>query len=222
MRERAVQLGRIAFGVLAAVALCVQGQHAVSQGSPLTDFFSYFTILSNIAGLLVLVAGGVLALRGSPGIPDAVRGAIVLYMTITGLVYALLLSGYSLGLLLPWVDDIVHRVMPVVYLADWLLMPPARRIDRTTVLKWLVFPLVYLAYTLARGPLVHWYPYPFLDPHLPGGYGRVAGACTLMLGLFVLVAAVLAWLGNRLGSRRRDRPPPRHARSAPGRATDPT
>ncbi|MEV4611175.1 Pr6Pr family membrane protein [Kitasatospora sp. NPDC049258] len=220
MRERAVQLGRIAFGLLAAVALSIQGYHSVGAGAPLTNFFSYFTNLSNIGGLLVLLTGGVLGLRGRPGVPDEIRGAIVLYMTITGLVYGLLLSGYSLGLLLPWVNDIVHRVMPVVYLADWLLMPPAARLGRTTVLKWLVFPLVYLAYTLLRGPLVDWYPYPFVDPRLPGGYGRVAGACTLLLALFVAVAAALVWLGNRFGTPRAPRA--RHARTASGATTDPT
>ncbi|WP_371500900.1 Pr6Pr family membrane protein [Kitasatospora sp. NBC_00374] len=218
MRERAVHLGRIAFGLLAAAALSVQGYHAVSEGEPLTDFFSYFTNLSNIGGLLVLITGGVLGLRGRPGVPDGIRGAIVLYMVITGLVYAVLLSGYHLGLLLPWVNDIVHRLMPVVYLADWLMVPPVARLSRVTALKWLVFPLVYLAYTLLRGPLVHWYPYPFVDPDLRGGYGRVAGACTLLMGAFVLVAAAVRWIGNRRAVRRT----PRHARAARGSAADPT
>ncbi|MER8182140.1 Pr6Pr family membrane protein [Kitasatospora sp. NPDC094015] len=219
MRVRAVQLGRIAFGLLAAVALGVQGYHAVGEGSPLTDFFSYFTVLSNLLALLVLITGGVLGLRGRPGVPDEIRGAVVLYLAITGLIYGLLLSGYGLGLLLPWVNDIVHRVMPVVLLADWLLVPPAARLGRTTVLKWLVFPLVYLVYTLIRGSLVRWYPYPFVDPGLPGGYGRVAGACTLLLALFVAVAAALVWLGNRFRARRTPRG--RHARSTPEPAGDP-
>ena len=31
---------------------------------------------------------------------------------------------------------------------------------------WLVFPLVWTAYTLIRGAIVDWYPYPFLDHRL--------------------------------------------------------
>lgn len=46
----------------------------------------------------------------------------------------------------------------------------------------MAFPIVWVAYTLVRGPRVTspltgspwWYPYPFLDPHQPGGYGTVA------------------------------------------------
>ena len=50
---------------------------------------------------------------------------------------------------------------------------PVRRIGFRTALPWLGVPLVYVAYSLLRGPLVDWYPYPFLDP-ADGGYGRVA------------------------------------------------
>lgn len=28
---------------------------------------------------------------------------------------------------------------------------------------WLIYPLAYVAYTLARGAVMNWYPYPFLD-----------------------------------------------------------
>jgi len=201
MRESAVNIGRVAFGLLAAVALSIQGYHVATQNASISNFFSYFTNLSNIAGCLVLMAGGVLGLTGRRGVPDELRGAIVLYMTITGLIYALLLSDYDLGLLFPWVNNVVHRLMPLVYIADWLLAPPSRRLDRRTVLGWLAFPILYLTYSLIRGPIVDWYPYPFLDPARPGGYGRVAGACTMITALFVAVAFGVVWAGNRLGRR---------------------
>ena len=28
---------------------------------------------------------------------------------------------------------------------------------------WLIYPLAYVAYTLAHGAVMNWYPYPFLD-----------------------------------------------------------
>ncbi len=53
-----------------------------------------------------------------------------------------------------------------------------------------VFPLVYLAYVMTRGGVISWYPYPFLNPALVGGYG---GVTVYVLGI-VLVFFVGSWL----------------------------
>jgi len=57
---------------------------------------------------------------------DAVRGAVTLYITITGVVFALLLSGLqeSLDTHIAWVDFTVHKLIPLVLVVDWLLDPP--------------------------------------------------------------------------------------------------
>ena len=72
-----------------------------------------------------------------------------------------------------------------------------------------VFPIVWLAYTLIRGPLVHdfrtgndwWYPYPFLNPNVqPWGY---VGVALYSIGIAVAIVAVGAftvWVGQRRGS----------------------
>ncbi len=80
---------------------------------------------------------------------------------------------------------------------------------RDTALSWLAFPLLYLVYSLSRGAALDWYPYPFVDPRLPGGYGRISGACTLITGAFVLVGAAIRWAGNRLGGHLGDGRPGR-------------
>jgi len=207
MQERAVNVLRLAFGLLAAVALGIQGYHVSTQGASMSNFFSYFTNLSNMAGVVILLTGGVLGLLGRPGVPDGIRGAVVLYMTVTGVIYAVLLSGYHLPLEIAWVNIVVHKIMPLVYLVDWLVAPPRRRVTYLTALTWLAFPFLYLAYSLIRGPIVDWYPYPFLDPTRPGGYGRVVVACALITALFVLVAVALVRAGNAL-RRRQERPTP--------------
>ena len=56
-------------------------------------------------------------------------------------------------------------------------------------LVFLAYPIAYLAYCLIRGPIVDWYPYPFLDPRT-NGYGFVA-----IMSVFVaVVALLLVWL----------------------------
>jgi hypothetical protein len=126
-------------------------------------------------------------------------------MAITGLVYVLLLSNEDVPLQIPWVNAVVHGIMPLVFVLDWLVSPPLRRIGYRTALRWPAFPALYLVYSLSRGAALDWYPYPFVDPRLPGGYGRISGACTLVAGAFVLVGAAIWWAGNHLGDRQSGR-----------------
>ena len=119
-------------------------------------------------------------------------------MAITGVVFALLLSGLQeeLQTTIPWVDFVVHKLMPVVLVADWLLDPPRHRLPRSTVVAWLAFPLAWIAYTLVRGEAEGWYPYPFVDVDRLGYDGVLGRAVVLAVG-FALAGAALLWLGNR-------------------------
>ncbi|MEV7023775.1 Pr6Pr family membrane protein [Kitasatospora sp. NPDC093558] len=193
---------RLAVAALAAVALGFSGYHAATDPTGVVNFFGYFTVLSNLAGVVVLALGGWAGLTGQRPLPGLVRGAVVLYLVITGLVYGTVLAKYPEQLAIPWVNDVLHRVMPLVVLADWLIDPPERRLRPRAGLWWLGFPLVYLVYTLLRGWAVGWYPYPFVDPAVHGGYRRVAGACFLIAAAFVLVGAGILAVGNALAARR--------------------
>ncbi|MGW4649913.1 Pr6Pr family membrane protein [Kitasatospora sp. NPDC004289] len=205
MPERVLNGLRLAFGLLTVTALGFQLYRLGVQGGSVGNFFSYFTILSNVLGAAVFLVGGLRGLRGGRPVPDLLRGAATLYLTITGLVYLVALQGLGLGLTLPWVNDVLHRIMPLVVLADWLAAPPRRPIEYHRALRWLLFPLLYLPYTLIRGRITDWYPYPFLDPGRHGGYARVAVASAMITVAFLGVGAVLVWAGNRLGARRKSR-----------------
>ncbi len=127
---------------------------------------------------------------------ELLRGAAVVYILTTGIVYLLLLSGRAPAY--PWVNVILHYLMPVALTLDWLLDPPSVRLDPPrTVVLWMVFPLLYIVYTLARGAIVNWYPYFFVDPHRSGGYLLVAGDCLAVgVGIATLIA-MTTWAGNR-------------------------
>ncbi|MFI5529764.1 Pr6Pr family membrane protein [Kitasatospora sp. NPDC051853] len=201
MPDRVLNGLRLALGLLTATALGFQLYRLGAQGGSVANFFSYFTILGNVLGMGVFLVGGLQGLRGRGRVPDLLRGAAALYLAVTGLVYLVALQGLGLGLTLPWVDDVLHRVMPVVVLADWLIDPPRRRIEYHRALRWLLFPLLYLPYTLIRGHVTDWYPYPFLDPGRHGGYARVAVASAMITVAFLGIGALIVVIGNRLGAR---------------------
>ncbi len=197
---------RIGFGLLVLVALVAQISVLADQGvfNP-TRFFAFFTVLSNLFAAVVLLEGGRRQLIGAAPVPDMVRGASVVYMTVTYLVFAVLLSDLQeqLQTNVVWVDTVLHRLMPVVVLADWLIDPPRRSIAFRPALIWLAYPLVWIGFTLIRGAVDGWYPYPFLDPE-NGGYGTVALYAVAILIGFLVVTWAVAMIGAALRARRAD------------------
>jgi hypothetical protein len=164
------------------------------------NYLGYFTNLSNIVAAIFLIISAVYLARSRKPTPqgDLLRGAATVYMTVTGLVYITLLSGEDLGLLMPWVNILLHIIMPLGVIADWLYQPPLSKISAKRALWWLAFPLLFLGYTIIRGAATGWYPYPFLDPDKAGGYGGVTLYCIGILAAFLLVSWGIRCLGNSL------------------------
>lgn len=63
-------------------------------------------------------------------------------------------------------------------------------------LAWMVYPLAFLVYSWIRGAITGWYPYDFLNPTLPGGWGVVLVTAGIVLVAFLIVGAVVHLLGN--------------------------
>jgi hypothetical protein len=193
------RLLRVAFGVLGIVALVwIPARNSGAAGFSIGNYLSYFTIESNILGVVVLLVGGLL----DPGDRrwQLVRGAAALYMLITGVVYAVLLANIDVMLSDEWINDVLHRVLPVVLVADWMLIPARLGVGWRVVGGWLLFPAVYGVYSLIRGPIVDWYPYPFLDPREQGYPSMLIGLVILVV-VFALLAVAVAGLGALRGRR---------------------
>ncbi len=189
----------------AAIVTAVVGQVIISTGRPtfrLSNFFSYFTIESNVIAAVVLAVAGARLISGrSTSGMTFVRGAATLYMTITGIVYNALLRGLeeSLNTATPWVNEILHLWAPLFVLADFLIDRRTELLSFGRALWWLIFPLLYLPYSLLRGAIVDWYPYPFLDPR-PSGYLHVLPYAIAIAVLAAGLTWVLVWT-TRLGRR---------------------
>ncbi|HET9613798.1 MAG TPA: Pr6Pr family membrane protein, partial [Candidatus Limnocylindrales bacterium] len=110
------------------------------------------------------------------------------------------------------VDFVVHKLFPILIVIDWIVDPPETDLRMTDVVLWLIFPVVWLLFTLVRGRLDSWYPYPFLDP-AHGGYPSVAYHVIAIVAGFLFIAGVIVAIGD-LGRDRRLRRD-RAARSSP-------
>ncbi|HEX6946299.1 MAG TPA: Pr6Pr family membrane protein [Acidimicrobiia bacterium] len=206
MGRTLLALTRIAFGLLILAALIWMIKVLIDEGqfNPL-NFFTFFTILSNLLAMGVLLEGGRRMLTGAPPVPDMIRGAAVVYMTVTYIVFAILLRDLQeeLQTHVAWVDSVFHRLAPIVLMIGWVVDPPRERISFRRSLWWLSFPLLWVIFTMIRGAVDGRYPYPFLDP-ANGGYGTVLVYVVAITALFVLVGWVVAAGGSALRARRRD------------------
>lgn len=181
---------RLLMAAAVVAAIITQLANTISLGYSVTNFFSFFTIQSNIIGAVAVTTAALAAdaARGSVWLSQF-RGAATLYMGITGMIFSLLLSGADVQTPIPWVNSTLHYIFPLFIVIDWLVDRSVRPLSFRQGLIFLVYPVAYGAYALIRGPIVDWYPYPFLDPR-DHGYPYVV----LMMIFVALVGLALAWL----------------------------
>lgn len=176
--------------VTAVAALLLQGgftlvdmtANGVSIAGAAWRFVGYFTILTNL--LVAVVMGR--AAAGRPTAPS-LFAATTLYIAVVGIVYHALLAAlyHPTG----WrrvADQGLHTAVPLLTVAAWLWVFPKRGLTYANPLRWLVYPLGYCAYALARGAADGWYPYPFID----------AGAIGLKAALLNAAGLAVAFTGG--------------------------
>jgi len=220
---------RLVMGLVIVAAIVTQLSATVAttlelerdMGTTIANFFSFFTILSNVIAAVTLVWAGIAELRsGADGAATSgaaaaasARLSIVLacastYMIITGLVYNLLLRGLTLpqgSEPVPWSNEVLHLIGPLFLLLDVLIGLVRRALPWRAIWTIIAFPILWTVYTLVRGPLVTnpasgdpwWYPYPFLNPNNPGGWPSVIVYVAIISVAFVAVGAFVVWVGRR-------------------------
>jgi hypothetical protein len=194
MNVSSLPFARLALAVLALTALGQQLLIQIAASHSVLNFFSYFTNLSNIFAATILLLS---VLSHKSKSHDLFRYVSTVNMAVVGLVFAVLLRNTDLGALLPWVNVVLHYVMPVAIVLDWLVDPPASNLSSKQVLLALVIPSVYLVYVIIRGGSSGWYPYPFLNPANVGGKGIVTAYCLAIAATFFLVSWCMLSIANR-------------------------
>lgn len=160
------------------------------------NFFSYFTIECNIAVALAMTLPW-LAPRSSFGqffSRPSVRTAIATYIIFVGVTFDLLLRHLrQLQGLALMIDNILHYVIPVLFVIDWLFFVVKGTLKPKSPLPWLSFPAAYVVWIFVHGALSGFYPYPFVNVG-ELGYPRVllntAGLFILFLSLGFLLVGI--------------------------------
>ena len=207
------RLYRAGFAVVGWFALCLQyglmlqGDPQTGAGALTLNFFSYFTILSNILVAVALTAPVVApnSRLGRWSASEGVRAAVAMYIAVVGVIYHFLLAatwhpqGWSL-----LANSLLHYVMPIAFVVDWLAFTPKGRLRWIDPVKWLAPVLLYGGWTLLHGGLSGWWPYWFVDVDRLG-LGRVLAHFAGLLIFFLIVGLIIVAIDRTFG--RRDRRP---------------
>lgn len=130
----------------------------------LTNFFSYFTNQSNI--LVGLVCGYLLfKKRNFSELEQTILVGALIDISITFVIYQTILAQIWNPQGLDFIGNFfIHTLTPILFVTYWLIFENKKHMNYKLTLNWLLYPIIYLFYTLIRGPLVNnWYPYPFID-----------------------------------------------------------
>jgi hypothetical protein len=192
---------KIGYGLVVALTawFSVILQLILSTG-PIGNFLSFFTIQCNLLVAIVLTFS-ILFPKTKTGkyfSGTSVQTATALYIFIVALVYNTVLRG--LIKLEGWgyfVDNMLHVLVPILFVIYWAFFTPKNRLEWKEGLIWAIFPTVYLIYSLIRGAIVHWYPYPFLDVD-KYGYGAVSINVILMIAAFFGAGIILIWINRTI------------------------
>lgn len=162
------------------------------------NVFCYFTVQSNI---VVGVTSALLFVRPQRE-NEAFRvlrlaglAAIVVTFVIyhTALSHLVDLDGWA-----KLADQLLHTLVPVLTVVGWVVAGPRGQAEKRTAWLALLPGAAWVVFTLVRGELTDFYPYPFVDVE-QYGYARVALNIAGVGVLFYALTRGAVALDRRLG-----------------------
>ena len=165
----------------------------VTEGRLNLSMLHYFTVLSNLLCVLYFIVDIIYIVRGGEDCVwfPALKGSAMMAITVT-----LLVAHFILGMRFTMADSsgvsllIVHYVVPIMTILDWLLFDPKSYIKKISPLIWTIGPLLYFVYAMIAARIGDGigynsrYPYPFLDVDALG-WGRVILTVIALVVFFI-------------------------------------
>jgi hypothetical protein len=164
-------------------------------------YFTFFTILTNI---IVAVCCTVLLWKPASGwgrffSKTTTQTAITVNIIIVGVVYNTILRAmWKPEGMQRMVDELLHLVVPLLFVIYWLLCVPKGRLQWRNIFLWAIYPIAYLVIVLIRGAFSGYYPYPFLDVTKLGYPQTLLNSAFIAIAFFI-VALIFVGIDKLIG-----------------------
>lgn len=204
---------------LAATAVCLWGQVMASgiwAGTFNTETYYYYTQQSNVLCLVYFILSAAhcaqtlrrLGPRGPASFAPRFKGAVVIAITVTMLIYWALLHRPGRPAAYMVESVLTHLAVPLLTIADWALFDPKGAYKKYDPVLWLCIPLIYwlFAFAMAQAGKTYYsgrrYPYFFIDPDQVGPAG-VAGYVPALAAVFLAIGYAIYAADWFMGKRAR-------------------
>lgn len=214
---------------LVAILICIAGQLLSSNilnGEIKFGQLMYYTNQSNILCLIYFICAAVFVFKqiktsgktGAATFHPRLKGAVVMAITVTFLIYWLLLnnSGFTMGdstavverdMIGTITNHLVHTIVPLMTIFDWVLFDPKGSFKKVDPLLWVAIPLVYYGFALIVAQTGYTfrdgssrYPYFFLDSDLIG-WGSVLMYVVGLVVAFIILGYIVLGIDRLLAKK---------------------
>jgi hypothetical protein len=193
--RKAAAIAGLVVGLAALILqFCLTIPAGVEAGRSLAGaivfFFSFFTILTNMA-VVAVYAADVFERPAQPGFfaRSRVRAGVAVAIAAVCLVYIFVLAPlWRPEGLSRLADILLHYVTPILFILWWLLLVADGTTRWRDIPWWLAYPLLYVVYVMGRAPIAGEVPYPFLDLS-NNSAAKVLESAFGILVLFVVLGA---------------------------------
>lgn len=198
INQKYIAIYRLIWCILAWIPLLIMIILSLSQLSFL--LFSTFTFQSNLLVVLWLTLN-LISYKWNINLKilqPAVHGAITLYISVTFIIFAILLApGYVPEGIYIFTNLMVHYIIPIAMIFEWILTETDAEYKWSYELYWMIYPIAYLIYSLILGGVFSIYIYPFFDVTKLG----VPGLVLAIIGLtsfFLLLGSFYIFLNRKI------------------------
>ena len=164
------------------------------------QFFSYFTILTNLFVTIYCTNQLLKPNEKNTSIlnkPETLT-ALLVFILIVGLVYHVALKPIwnpeGIQMIL---SEICHTFIPLGTFILWFISDNKKTIELKRLLKWLLYPILYIVFVLIRGSFSTFYPYPFLDVQTLG-IGKVLTNSLFLLIVMAIFLMLFYFIGKKI------------------------
>lgn len=189
------------FAIILQLIIMLQSK-AAATGELITRFFSFFTIDTNLA---VAFCSTMLLTTGiRPGFfkKQHTIAAIAVYISIVCLVYNIILRWlWQPTGIQALVDELLHLVVPGLFVAFWLIAVPKDELKWKNAFAWMIYPAIYGTIVLIRGKLSGFYPYPFIDASDLGWNQTIINTIAFVF-IFLFAGLIFIAIGRYLAGKR--------------------
>lgn len=208
MKEKIKLLYRIIIVIVTAIGLYLNFKFLTFEKGML-----YFTNLSNLLCLIYFTVLVILMITKKARNSNAhyiIKGMVTVSVTLTMIVYNLLISSSSAASIFENHQlecNIVHIIVPLLVIFDYLIFAEKGHIKKEYPLIWSFVLIAYQAfvviYTTNGGTFINGatYPYPFMDIDTYGA-GKVTINMIVTFVFFLGYGNIIQLLDNKLGEKK--------------------